>query len=159
MNRLLRGFTFIELIVTLSIMAVLVSVAVPLVQINLQRQKERELRMALSEIREAIDAYKRAADQGRIAIRVGDSGYPKNLNELVEGVIDQRSPNRQKIYFLRRLPADPMTGPVSGRNSAETWLIRSYASPPDAPVDGEDVFDVYSRSEKVGLNGVPYREW
>ncbi|MDR2625133.1 MAG: type II secretion system GspH family protein [Zoogloeaceae bacterium] len=154
----LFGFTFIELMVTLAIMAVLVTVAVPLLQINVQRQKERELRMALTEIREALDAYKRASEQGRIPMRIGESGYPQTLEQLVEGVEDQRSPTRQKMYFLRRIPADPMVSPEE-RNSAGAWGLRSYDSPPDAPAEGEDIFDVYSRSDKVGLNGVPYREW
>jgi general secretion pathway protein G len=152
------GFTFIELMVTLGIMAVLVTVAVPLLQINAQRQKERELRSALTEIREALDAYKRASEQGRIPMRIGESGYPQTLTQLVEGVEDQRSPTRQKMYFLRRVPADPMAPPEE-KNPADTWGLRSYESPPDAPAEGEDVFDVYSRSDKIGLNGVPYREW
>ncbi|MCA3166071.1 MAG: type II secretion system protein [Burkholderiales bacterium] len=153
-----RGFTFVELMVTLAIMAVLVTVATPLVQMSLQRQKERDLRFALTEIREALDAYKRATDQGRIPVRLGESGYPRNLNQLVEGVVDQRSPNRKMIFFLRRIPADPMTDSSQAR-PADTWGLRSYASPADNPSEGEDVFDVYSRSDKVGLNGVPYKDW
>jgi general secretion pathway protein G len=156
--RFLRGFSYIELMVTLAIMAVLVTVATPMMQISLQRQKERDLRAALTEIREGLDAYKRASDQGRIPIRLGDSGYPRTLKQLVEGIEDQHSPTREKIYFLRRIPADPMTA-MSGDDPARTWGLRSYASPPDAPAEGEDVFDVYSRSDKIGLNGVPYRKW
>lgn len=151
------GFTFIELMVTLAIMAVLVMVATPMARLSIQRDRERELRVALTEIRDALDAYKRASDQGRIQMRIGESGFPGSLTQLVEGVEDQRSPNRRKLYFLRRLPRDPMADPSMAPE--ETWGLRSYASPPDDPSEGEDVFDVYSKSEKIGLNGVPYREW
>jgi general secretion pathway protein G len=153
-----RGFTFIELMMTLAIMAVLVTVATPLLQLTQQRHKERELRSALSDMREAIDAYKRASEQGRIEVKLGQAGYPKSLTELVEGVDDQRSPTRQKIYFLRRLPSDPMQ-PNTAVSPAQSWGIRSYASPPDDPQEGDDVFDVYSKSQRQGLNGVPYRKW
>jgi general secretion pathway protein G len=161
-HTLRRGFTLIELMMTLAIMAVLLLVATPMVQLTLQRQKEHDLRAALAEIREGIDAYKRAADQGRIELQLGASGYPKSLDDLVVGVPDQRSPTRRKIYFLRRLPADPMTLGAAAQSAlqfAPTWGLRSYASPPDDPAEGDDVFDVYSKSETMGLNGVPYRKW
>lgn len=153
-----RGFTFIELMMTLAVMGVLVLVAVPMAQVAVQREKERDLRVALAQIREALDAYKRAADQGRILVRLGESGYPKTLDELVEGVPDQRSPTKQNLYFLRSLPRDPLHPEATAR-PADTWALRSYASPPDDPQEGADVFDVFSRSEAVGLNGVPYRQW
>jgi general secretion pathway protein G len=152
------GFTFIELMMTLAIMSVLALVSVPLAQLAVQRDKERELRMALAEIREALDAYKRASEQGRISSKLGDSGYPPSLEALVEGIEDQRSPVRKKIYFLRRIPRDPMVA-GSEANPASSWGLRSYDSPPEEPVEGDDVFDVYSTSDRVGLNNVPYRDW
>lgn len=153
-----RGFTLIELLVTLSIMAVLGLAATPLLQVAVQRDKERELRLALMQVREGLDAYKRAAEQGRIVVKLGDSGYPKSLEELQKGVPDQRSLNKQNLYFLRRLPRDPMASDASVK-AEDTWGLRSYASPPDEPASGADVFDVYSKSEKLGLNGVPYAKW
>lgn len=157
MRRLL-GFTLIELLVTLTVLAVLAMLAVPLLQLTVQREKEKELRIALMQIREGLDAYKRAVDQGRIALKIGDSGYPASLDDLVKGVPDQRSLTKQRLYFLRRLPPDPMA--TDGiHNPAQTWGLRSYASPPDEPAEGADVFDVYSKSTKLGLNGVPYAKW
>jgi general secretion pathway protein G len=153
-----RGFTFIELMMTLAIMATLAVVAVPMAQVAVQREKERSLRGALIEIREALEAYKRAADAGRIKVAATDSGYPKKLEELVEGVPDQRSPRKQAIYFLRKLPRDPFA--LRDELSAgETWAKRAYSSPPDNPSAGDDVFDVSSRSDKVGLNGIPLKQW
>jgi general secretion pathway protein G len=153
-----RGFTLIELVVTAAILAVLASAALPLVEVSAKRAKEQELQSALRQIREAIDAYKDASDKGRIARSVTDSGYPKRLEALVEGVPDQSLPKRPNIYFLRRLPRDPMNADASA-TAAATWGKRSYSSPPDDPREGEDVFDVYSLSAEPGLNGVPYRQW
>ncbi len=152
------GFTFIELMITLAIMATLALVAVPMAQVAVQREKERSLRSALIEIREGLDAYKKAVDAGRIKIAAGESGYPKKLEELVEGVPDQRNARKQNIYFLRRLPRDPFST-RDNLSAADTWSRRAYSSPPDSPGEGEDVFDVFSRSDKVGLNGVPLKQW
>lgn len=152
------GFTFIELIVTLAIMGVLASVAVPMAQVAVQRDKEKELRAALLEIRVAIDAYKRAADNGSIKLNLGESGFPKKLEELVEGVPDQRHPKKQMLYFLRRIPRDPFApGAVAG--AADTWAKRAYTSPPDNPMEGDDVFDIASRSDLTGLNGSALKSW
>ncbi len=153
-----RGFTLIELAITVAIVAVLASVALPLNTLTVQRAKEQDLRRDLRQMREAIDAYRQAFDEGHIEKHVGDSGYPKRLEDLVAGVEDQKDPRKSRIYFLRRIPRDPMeTDPDVG--PAESWAKRSYESPPDEPKEGEDVFDVYSRAEGVGLNGRPYREW
>ncbi|STR25756.1 Pullulanase secretion protein pulG [Janthinobacterium lividum] len=118
-----RGFTFIELMITLAIMATLATVAVPMAQVALQRSKEQQLRSALIEVREAIDAYKRASDNGRIKLSLGASGYPKKLDELVEGVPDQRSPSKQNIYFCaacratRSSPGKKAAPPTAGASA------------------------------------------
>lgn len=153
-----RGFSFIELMMTLAIMAVLAMVSVPMAEMVRQRSKEHDLRVALVQIREALDAYKRAADQGHIELRVGETGYPRTLDDLVAGVPDQKSPSRRLMYFLRALPRDPMAASPD-QAAASTWGLRSYESPPQAPKAGADVFDVYSLSAGVGLNGVPYGRW
>jgi general secretion pathway protein G len=157
-NIVARGFTFIELVITLAIVAVLASVALPLNELTVQRAKEQDLRRALRDVREAIDAYKQAWDDGRIQKRAGESGYPRRLEDLVEGVEDQTNPKKEKIYFLRRIPSDPLaTDP--DLNAAQSWGKRSYASPPDDPREGDDVFDVFSLAPGKGINGRPYREW
>lgn len=153
-----RGFTLIELLVTLAILALLGTLVVPVAQVTAQRRDEVELRRALREIRAGIDAYKKASDEGRVAKAAGATGYPPRLEMLVEGVRDLRSPRQAQIYFMRRLPRDPFhANPDS--SDAETWGKRSYASEPDEPKEGEDVYDVYSMSEKPGLNGIPYNKW
>jgi general secretion pathway protein G len=153
-----HGFTLIELVITVAIVAVLASAVMPLAELAVQRAKEQELRRALREIRGALDNYKRASDEGRVVRRTVQSDYPRRLEELVEGIEDQKSPRKEKIYFLRRLPRDPFAADPQ-LSAAATWGKRSYASPPDDPRDGEDVFDVYSLSAGKGINGNPYREW
>jgi general secretion pathway protein G len=153
-----RGFTLIELLVALAVMGVLATVAAPALQVVQQRRQEQELRNALSDIRRALDDYKRAGDDGRIGRRAGASGYPPSLEVLVEGVPDQRDPKHGKMYFLRRLPRDPFYT-VPGASPAQTWGKRSYASEPADPREGDDVYDVYSTSARVGLNGLEYRSW
>ncbi|HEY8252884.1 MAG TPA: type II secretion system protein [Burkholderiales bacterium] len=153
-----KGFTLIELVVAVAIVSILAAAALPMNELVVQRAKEQDLRRALRDIRTAIDAHKQASDEGRIVKKVGESGYPKRLEELAEGVEDQKSPKRDKIYFLRRIPRDPLATD-SALSDAATWAKRSYASPPDDPREGEDVFDVYTTATGKGINGRPYREW
>lgn len=153
------GYTLIELLVSVVIVGLLASVAVPMMELVVQRNKERDLREALREVRNAIDAYKQASDDGRIATDRLASGYPPTLQVLVEGAVDARSVNKGgRIYFLRRLPRDPLAADPTAE-PASTWGKRSYSSAPDAPSEGEDVFDVYSTSPETGLNGVRYQLW
>jgi general secretion pathway protein G len=153
-----RGFTLVELIVVIAIVALLATVAMPLEKMTTQRFKESELRQALRDLRNGIDAYKRAAEEGRIIVDVNTSGYPPTLEALVNGVEDASDPNKRKIYFMRRIPRDPLY-PDGAAQPAESWGLRSYKSPPDDPQPGEDVYDIHSLAKGVGLNGVPYREW
>ena len=154
-----RGFTIIELVITVGIVSLLATAVIPSAQLMYQREREHELRASLRTIRAALDAYKSASDTGRIKKKLDQSGYPPNLQVLVDGVEDAASAKEGlKIYFLRSLPRDPFW-PDATTPAAETWGLRSYASPPDDPQPGDDVYDVQSRSSRTGLNGVPYREW
>jgi general secretion pathway protein G len=155
-----RGFTLVELMVVVAIVAILASAAMPLREIAIKREKEQELRLALRQIRTAIDAYKQAADEGLVEKKADEVGYPRKLEDLVEGVPNIKDPRKSTIYFLRRLPRDPMSADIDlDIPDADTWGKRSYASPPDNPEEGDDVFDIYSRSDRVGLNGIPYNQW
>ncbi len=156
-----HGFTLIELMVSLAIIAVMASVATPMIQLTLQRQKEQQLREYLREIRHAIDAYKRAVDDGRIKKNSDASGYPPTLQALVEGAQDIKDPKHKVLRFLRRVPQDPMLSVRgnSGPRQSEGWGLRSYDSPPGSPRYSQDVYDVYSLSTQTGINGVAYAQW
>ena len=157
----LTGFTLIELIVTVTIVAILASVAMPMLKMTVQRSKESELRANLRQIREAIDAYKKASDEGRIKKNIEESGYPPNLEILVDGVVNEKDIKKNKLKFLRRIPLDPMSVVTSTNNNElpNNWGLRSYASEVENPQPGDDVFDVYSQSQQLGINGVPYASW
>ena len=158
-KRIPLGFTLIELVVTVAIIGLLASVALPMMELTIQRSNEHELRLALRQIRTALDAYKQAVDDRRVSVALLKSGYPPSLKVLVEGVPDESDPDKKnRIYFLRRIPRDPMFNDPT-KPDDETWGKRSYASSYDSPEEGEDVFDVYSKSPGVGLNGISYRNW
>lgn len=152
------GFTLIEMLVTVTIVGLLATIAFPMLELAERRSDERILRESLRQIRTALDEYRQAVDDGRIVEDNKGSGYPPSLEVLVNGVVDAKSPGRdKKIYFLRSIPRDPFSlAPLEG---PPDWVLRSYASPPGNPQPGSDIFDVFSRSTAVGLNGVPYRNW
>jgi len=144
-----RGVTLVELIVTIAILAILAGAAVPLARTTLRREKERELRRDLWEMRDAIDRYKDAADRGAFQIKVGTEGYPPDLETLVKGI----DSNGKKLRFLRRIPVDPMTGNTE-------WGMRSMQDEPDSTSwGGQNVFDVYTKAQGTGLDGTKYSEW
>jgi general secretion pathway protein G len=150
------GFSFVELLVVGTILMVLASAVMPLVRVTMQRQKETELHRVLREMRTAIDRYKDAVDQGLISsidVRPGSEGYPSDLDTLVEGVSMANDASGRKLKFLRRVPIDPMTGD-------KDWGKRAYQDKPDASSwGGQNVYDVYSKSEGKALDGSKYREW
>ena len=153
-----RGFSLIELLAAAAILGVLATVAVPVVETTMRREKERELRQALRDIRRGIDAYREAVARHSIVVKIEESGYPPRLESLTEGITDEKNSGGPKLVFLRRIPRDPFYADRSVP-AASTWGRRSYASPEEAPKEGDDVFDVYSRSNQTGLNGVPYAQW
>lgn len=147
-----RGYTLVELVLVSTLLVILAAVAMPTSKYTVRRVKESELRAALRELRNGIDEYKRYSDAGLLPIELGTDGYPSSLELLVEGV-ELVGQIDKTVKFLRRIPRDPMTGEVE-------WGLRSFQDDFDATSwGGENVFDVYSLSEGVGLGGVPYREW
>ena len=157
MKRSMAGFSLIEVMLTLALLGLLASIAAPLTETLVRRGKEQELKTALYQIRDAIDAYKRAVDAGYIEKSLNSTGYPPNLQVLVDGVRDVRSAKGAKFYFLRRIPRDPLV--AARRDDEGGWGLRTYESSAQNPREGEDVFDVYSRARGKGLNGIAYGQW
>jgi general secretion pathway protein G len=151
-----RGYTFIELLIVVTIIMILASAVQPLAKIAIVRQKEAELRRVLREMRTAIDKYKDAADAQMIPpteLKVGAEGYPPTLETLVDGVSVANDATGRKLKFLRRIPVDPMTG-------SDEWGLRAYQDKPDTTSwGGQNVFDVYSKSAGTALDGSKYRDW
>ena len=144
-----RGLTLVELIVAITIMGILVGAAVPLVTLSIRRERERELRRDLWDMRDAIDRYKQMADDGKIQIKLGTEGYPPDLDTLVKGV----DVGVKKVRFLRRIPVDPMTGKAE-------WGMRSMTDDPDSDSwGGQSVFDVFTKSEATAIDGTKYKDW
>lgn len=143
------GFTMVELVVAIAVIAILAGAAIPLARNVIKREKERQLRRALWEMRDAIDRYKDAADRNAFQQKVGTEGYPPDLETLVKGV----DANGKKLKFLRKIPIDPMTGDTE-------WGMRSMQDDPDSTSwGGQNVFDVYTKSQGTGLDGTKYAEW
>jgi general secretion pathway protein G len=154
-----RGFTLIELVMTLALVGIVALAIVPFAELNVQREKEQELRVALRGIRTAIDAYKDASDSGSIEHQAGASGYPPTLTVLVDGVKDAKDPNGGLLMFLRHVPRDPFFKGDPSIPAEQTWNTRAYGVPVDSGQGGDDIFDVSSKSDGVGLNGIPYKDW
>jgi general secretion pathway protein G len=154
--RAARGYSFVELLVVVTILIILASAVMPLVRVTVQRQRESELRRVLRELRTAIDGYKDAVDAGNISnldVRAGSEGYPPDLETLVEGVTAANDATGRKLKFLRRVPIDPMTG-------NNEWGQRSYQDEPDSRSwGGGNVYDVYSKSDGTALDGSKYSDW
>jgi general secretion pathway protein G len=153
-----NGFTLIEVVITVAIVSLLATAIFPLAELAVQRNREEQLRDSLRVLRTAIDEYKFAAEQGRIELELGASGYPTSLESLVDGVPDASNVDQRLMYFLRRIPRDPLY-PDKSVDPQETWGLRSYESSRDDPQPGDDVFDIYSLSRREGLNGIAYSNW
>ncbi len=153
-----QGYTLIELLVVLAILGLLASMVMPLAEMTVQRDKERELKRALWEIRDAIDDYRRARERALAGAAAGAPLYPPDLTSLLASPTGATTPGANAVQrFLRRIPRDPFADP--GEPAAQSWGLRSYQSEADNPQPGADVYDVYSKSERMGLNGVPLRQW
>lgn len=151
-GRTLTGFSLIELIITITVIAIIAGLAVPLARNAIRRQQEIELRRALREMRVAIDRHKEASDLGLIEVTVGTEGYPESLEILAEGV-EQLNEVDMQLKFLREVPVDPIT-------NSTNWGLRSYQDEPEARSwGGENVFDVYSQSDATALDGTRYSDW
>lgn len=160
----LRGFTFIELVITLALVGLVSMLALPLYEMTATRLKESELRQALRTIRTAIDAYKTATDAGNLPRLAGESGYPPALDVLTQSLELQGKRDlsgsiaSQRMVILRQLPRDPFNADPEVP-AAMTWNTRAYASRADDPQPGDDIFDVSSKSSRIGLDGTPYSSW
>ena len=153
-----HGFTLIELLIVMAILGVLAAAVLPLGETMITARKEQELKQALWEIRSAIDHYKQASDAGVIPRSADTVGYPPTLQALALGAADTRDlSGAQKIYFLRQVPRDPFAD--AKLPAEDSWRLRSYASPPDKPQPGSDVYDVKSSSDGTALDGSRYSSW